>query len=96
MPHAAPTVGTIYHTADYDRWPDRVPYSLPFNLTGQPAATLPCGVTADGLPVGLQVAGPRFAERTILQACLGVEQVVGVVPPKTRLRGFTLQILSGT
>jgi aspartyl-tRNA(Asn)/glutamyl-tRNA(Gln) amidotransferase subunit A len=95
MPHAAPTVGTIYHTDAYDRWRDGVPYSLPFNLTGQPAATLPCGVTHTGLPVGLQVVGPRFAERAILEACLGIEQALGVVPPAARLRGLASEPRSG-
>ncbi len=96
MPHAAPTVGTLYHTPDYDRWRDGVPYSLPFNLTGQPAATIPCGVTADGLPIGLQVVGPRFAERTILEACLGIEQLLGIVPPTARLRGLAMEIRAST
>jgi Asp-tRNA(Asn)/Glu-tRNA(Gln) amidotransferase A subunit family amidase len=36
------------------------------NLTGCPAASVPCGVDADGLPVGLQIAAPRFGERTVL------------------------------
>lgn len=89
MPHTAPTVETIYHTPDYDRWRDGVPYSLPFNLTGQPAATIPCGVTDRGLPVGLQVVGPRFSERMILEACLAIEQVLGIVPSAARLRGLT-------
>lgn len=88
MPRAAPLVETIYHTPEYDRWRDGVPYSLPFNLTGQPAATIPCGATGAGLPVGLQVVGPRFAERMILEACLAIEQVLGLVPPQARLRGL--------
>jgi len=38
---------------------DWVAFTFPFNLTGQPAATINCGFTADGLPVGLQIVGRR-------------------------------------
>jgi aspartyl-tRNA(Asn)/glutamyl-tRNA(Gln) amidotransferase subunit A len=72
-PHTAPPVDIVYHTQGYDRWRDAIPYTLPFNLTGLPAATLPCGLTDDGLPVGLQVVGKKFAERAVLEACLGIE-----------------------
>ncbi len=76
-PHAAPHADIVYHTQGYDRWRDAIPYTLPFNLTGLPAATLPCGLTDDGLPVGLQVVGPKFAERAILEACLAIEPLFG-------------------
>ena len=76
-PHAAPSVDTEYHAQGYDRWRDGVPYTLPFNLTGHPAASIPCGLTSDGLPVGLQVVGPRFAERAVLEACAGIEALLG-------------------
>ena len=39
-----------------------------FNLTGQPACSVPCGLTKEGLPVGLQLVGRRFDERTVLRA----------------------------
>ena len=35
-----------------------MPFTYPFNLTGQPAASVPAGWTDDGLPVGLQIVGP--------------------------------------
>ena len=37
-----------------------LPYTYPFNLTGQPAASIPCGFTRDGLPIGLQIVGRRY------------------------------------
>ncbi|MFC3126206.1 amidase [Pseudoroseomonas globiformis] len=72
-PHVAPPAETIYHSPLYDRWRDGVAYTLPFNLTGQPAASIPCGVTEAGLPIGLQVAGPKYSERAVLEACLAIE-----------------------
>ena len=47
---------------------DRLPFTYPFNLTGQPAATVPCGFTSEGLPVGLQIVGKWHAETTVLRA----------------------------
>jgi aspartyl-tRNA(Asn)/glutamyl-tRNA(Gln) amidotransferase subunit A len=44
-----------------------------FNLTGQPAATVPCGFTNDGLPIGLQIVGRRFDEATVLRASAAFE-----------------------
>lgn len=47
----------------------------PFNYTGQPAATVPCGFTTDGLPIGLQIVGRRFADATVLQAAAAFEGI---------------------
>ncbi len=48
-------------------------FTYPFNLTGQPAATVPCGFTASGLPVGLQIVGRRYDEPTVLRASAAFE-----------------------
>jgi aspartyl-tRNA(Asn)/glutamyl-tRNA(Gln) amidotransferase subunit A len=48
-------------------------FTYPFNFTGQPAATVPAGFTATGLPVGLQIVGRRFADLTVLQASAAFE-----------------------
>src|SRR5262245_33009769 len=50
-----------------------IPFTYPFNLTGQPAATVPVGFTASGLPVGLQIVGRRHGERTVLAASAAFE-----------------------
>jgi aspartyl-tRNA(Asn)/glutamyl-tRNA(Gln) amidotransferase subunit A len=44
------------------------PYTHPFNLTGNPAVTLPCGFAGDGLPVGLQLVGRSFEDARLLRA----------------------------
>ena len=54
---------------------DRVPFMYPFNLTGQPAANLPCGFTAEGLPVGLQVVGRWHADSMVLRAAACFEAI---------------------
>ncbi len=50
-----------------------MPFTYPFNLTGQPAASVPAGFTADGLPVGLQIVGRRHADRQVLAASAALE-----------------------
>lgn len=50
-----------------------MPFCFPFNLTGQPAATVPVGFTRAGLPVGLQIVGRRHAERAVLAASAAFE-----------------------
>jgi aspartyl-tRNA(Asn)/glutamyl-tRNA(Gln) amidotransferase subunit A len=51
-------------------WPR---FTYPFNLTGQPAASVPCGFTADGLPVGLHVVGRWREDATVLRAARAFE-----------------------
>jgi aspartyl-tRNA(Asn)/glutamyl-tRNA(Gln) amidotransferase subunit A len=50
------------------------PFTYPFNMTGQPAASVPCGFTRDGLPVGLQIVGRRFDDATVLRAAACFER----------------------
>jgi Asp-tRNA(Asn)/Glu-tRNA(Gln) amidotransferase A subunit family amidase len=47
---------------------DRLSFTYPFNLTNQPAATVPCGFTSEGLPVGLQIVGKWHDDATVLRA----------------------------
>lgn len=49
-------------------------FTAPFNLTGLPAISLPCGFTADGLPLGLQLIAPPWAEARLLRAAYAYEQ----------------------
>ncbi len=53
---------------------DWTPFTYPFNFTGQPAASVPCGWTEEGLPVGLQIIGGRFADTTVLKVAAAFER----------------------
>jgi len=55
------------------RWTEWTPFSYPFNLTQQPAASVPCGFTSSGLPVGMQIVGPRYADARVLRAARAFE-----------------------
>ncbi len=55
-------------------WCDWSPFSYPFNLTTQPAASVPCGLTSAGLPIGLQVVGAIGADALVLRACRALEE----------------------
>jgi aspartyl-tRNA(Asn)/glutamyl-tRNA(Gln) amidotransferase subunit A len=55
------------------QWTDWSPFSYPFNLTTQPAASVPCGLTEAGLPVGLQIVGPIGADALVLRAARAFE-----------------------
>ena len=57
------------------------PFSYPFNLTQQPAATIPCGLTSDGLPIGLQLVGPMFADALVLRAARAFESAHPIPRP---------------
>ncbi len=53
------------------------PFSYPFNLTQQPASTVPCGLTTGGLPIGLQFVGPMFGDALVLRASRAYEAARG-------------------
>jgi aspartyl-tRNA(Asn)/glutamyl-tRNA(Gln) amidotransferase subunit A len=55
-------------------WTSWTPYTYPFNMTQQPAISIPCGFTPAGLPAGLQIVGPRHADRLVLRAAYTYEE----------------------
>lgn len=79
-----PTVAIPPFEAGYDvppdsgleRWPQWATLSYPFNLTQQPAISIPVGTTHAGLPVGLQIVGPRHADDLVLAIGRFVEWLV--------------------
>ena len=54
-------------------WTNWSPFTYPFNLTQQPAISVPAGLTDDGMPVGLQIIGPFGADIRVLRAALAFE-----------------------
>ena len=56
------------------RFFNRRSYTTPFNLAAAPAVSLPCGFSTAGLPIGLQIAGRRYDDATVLRAAWAYEQ----------------------
>jgi len=59
---------------DEDNWLDWSPFTYPFNLTGQPALSLPCGQTPEGLPLAAQFVGALYDDARLLALAHAVEQ----------------------
>jgi aspartyl-tRNA(Asn)/glutamyl-tRNA(Gln) amidotransferase subunit A len=58
-----------------ESWMGWSPFTYPFNLTQQPAASIPCGTTRNGLPIGLQIVGPIGADALVLRASRAFETI---------------------
>jgi aspartyl-tRNA(Asn)/glutamyl-tRNA(Gln) amidotransferase subunit A len=71
---ALPVGALLSDPARQREWIEWAPFSYPFNLTRQPAATVPCGLTASGLPIGLQIVGRRFDDALVLRAARAFER----------------------
>ncbi|MEC3978640.1 amidase [Amycolatopsis sp. H20-H5] len=56
-------------------WPDWTPFTYPFNMTQQPAISIPAGQTSTGLPVGLQLVGPRHSDDLVLAVAKLLEEI---------------------
>jgi aspartyl-tRNA(Asn)/glutamyl-tRNA(Gln) amidotransferase subunit A len=75
LPIAAFEAGKLQPDSELSgKWVDWTPFSFPFNLTQQPAASVPCGFTEEGLPAGLQIVGRMFDDWTVLRAAHTYEQ----------------------
>jgi aspartyl-tRNA(Asn)/glutamyl-tRNA(Gln) amidotransferase subunit A len=62
-------------------WITWTPYTYPFNISGQPAVTVPCGLAADGLPAGLQVVGPWAHDLQVLDFAEACERALAPLNP---------------
>ncbi len=83
MPVTALKVGKeMPDTGDFgDDWLNWSPYTYPFNLTQQPAASLPSGLAANGLPMGVQIVGAPRADHLVLRAARVIEQAMPMPRP---------------
>jgi len=52
-----------------------MPFTYPFNLTGHPAASIPCGWSAERLPIGMQIVGPSNDDKLVLQVSKAFEEI---------------------
>jgi aspartyl-tRNA(Asn)/glutamyl-tRNA(Gln) amidotransferase subunit A len=78
MPTLAPPVDVTYHSAQFDRWDHAVPFTVPFNYSGQPAASIPAGTAGNpALPVGLQVVATHFREDLVLRVANAILDTLG-------------------
>ena len=62
-------------------------FSYPFDMSGDPACSVPCGFTPAGLPVGLQIVARRFDDLGVLQAAHALEQALGIMDRRPPLPG---------
>ena len=60
---------------------EHIGFTVPFNMSEQPAASINCGYTAGGLPIGLQIAGKRFDDLGVLQVARAFELVRDIQKP---------------
>jgi aspartyl-tRNA(Asn)/glutamyl-tRNA(Gln) amidotransferase subunit A len=72
--HASPT-------NDPMRPLEHIGFTVPFNMSEQPAASINCGFTSQGLPIGLQIAGRRFDDLGVLQVSRAFELIRGPQRP---------------
>ncbi|QGM46416.1 amidase [Methylocystis heyeri] len=61
--------------------PPQTPFAFPFNLTQQPAASIPAGFDVNGLPVGLHVVGPQYGDLAVLRLARALEQLQPFATP---------------
>jgi amidase len=63
------------HTVSY--WRTGIAYTAPFNLTGHPSVVVPAGSSSEGLPIGIQIVGPRWSEMKMLAIARHVQDLIG-------------------
>jgi aspartyl-tRNA(Asn)/glutamyl-tRNA(Gln) amidotransferase subunit A len=85
-PQLATTAFAVNHevppNTEMKRWWQWSPFTYAFNLTQQPAATVPCGFARNGLPVAMQLVGTKFADALVLRAARAYENAHPFVMPQ--------------
>jgi aspartyl-tRNA(Asn)/glutamyl-tRNA(Gln) amidotransferase subunit A len=60
---------------------EHIGFTVPYNMSEQPAASINCGYSSTGLPIGLQIAGQRFDDLGVLRVARAFEQIRGAQHP---------------
>ena len=60
---------------------EHIAFTVPFNMSEQPSISVPCAQSTQGLPIGLQITGPRFDDLGVLQMARAFEQLRAPLPP---------------
>jgi aspartyl-tRNA(Asn)/glutamyl-tRNA(Gln) amidotransferase subunit A len=82
IPITAFGVGQIAPTGTaQSNWMHWTPFTFPFNLTQQPAASIPCGFTSAGLPVALQIVAAKYRDDLVLRAARAYEALDPIKTP---------------
>jgi aspartyl-tRNA(Asn)/glutamyl-tRNA(Gln) amidotransferase subunit A len=74
LPITAFAAGQDVATPEQSYWIDWTPFTYPFNMTRQPAASVPIGLHSNGLPMALQLVGRLYEDRTVLRAAYAFER----------------------
>jgi Asp-tRNA(Asn)/Glu-tRNA(Gln) amidotransferase A subunit family amidase len=74
---------------DPERPFEHIAYTLPYNMSEQPAASVPCAMTSSGLPIGLQIAGRRHDDLGVLRLAHAWERLRPPLPAWPEPRGET-------
>jgi len=84
LPLAAFDAGVLApYGSDQSDWASWTPFSFPFNLTQQPAASIACGFTSSGLPVGLQIVAAKYQDALVLRVARAFEEISPIRTPKS-------------
>jgi aspartyl-tRNA(Asn)/glutamyl-tRNA(Gln) amidotransferase subunit A len=82
LPITAFKVGQIAPAGtEQSNWMHWTPFTFPFNLTQQPAASIPCGLTSAGLPVALQIVAGKYRDDLVLRAARAYEALDPIQTP---------------
>src|SRR5690349_17065525 len=93
---AFPVNHEVPPNSEMKRWWQWSPFTYAFNLTQQPAATMPCGFATNGLPVAMQLVGTRFADALVLRAARAYEKAHPIVTPRLGADGKVVNLQSGS
>lgn len=84
MPDSAPIARSSDSSDGAENWFRRSGYAYPFNVTGQPALSIPMGACPQGMPMGLQLVGLKYHDEAVLRLGEEIEALLTPPPPRPR------------